>query len=199
MATMQYDVWAVTPAVAADTNFYVESVTPSGLVPVTLTLAHTTPSINGCGYKVVLKTAGDESTVNFTIVGTGVNGLTITETFAGPGSATTKTSTNYYSKITSITVSKGTGAAIELGYSADFALPKCRIKGLYFAATASAGYIQVVKVSNSRMLLDVATPASAAAATNVYIAPEGIPTTYDLNDYATVTTSNVASVTFICG
>ena len=199
MASMQYDVWAVTPAASADANFYVESVTPTGVVPVTLTLANTTPSINGWGYKVRLTTADDESGVNFTIVGTGVNGLAISETFAGPSSATTKDSTNYFASVSSITVSQGTTAAIEIGYSTAFALPKTRIKGIYYIASGSAGAVTVTKVSNSRVVLDIVTPAVANAVSNVYIAPEGIPTGYGLNDFATVSRTNVTSLTIICG
>ena len=194
---MQYDVWAVTPAASADDNFYVTSVTPAAAGA--LTLAATTPSVNGCGYKVVLTTAGDESGVTFTIVGTGVNGETITESFAGPSSATTKNSTNYFASVTSISVDGATGAAIILGYSTDFALPRTRIKGFYFTGAASAGSVVVTRVSDSKVLLNIATPASTAASGSLFLPAEGILVGSNINDYATVTKSNVASVTFICG
>lgn len=194
---MQYDVWAVTPAASADDNFYVTTVTPAEAGP--LDLAATTPSVNGCGYKVVLTTLADESTVTFTIVGTGVNGLTITESFAGPSSATTKLSTNYYASITSISVSGATDAAIVLGYSADFALPRTRIKGFYFTGAASAGSVVVTRASDSKVLLDIATPAGTAASGSLFLPAEGILVGSSINEYATVTRSSVASVTFICG
>jgi hypothetical protein len=194
---MQYDVWAVTPATTADTNFYVESVTPAGAGG--LTLAHTVPSVNGCGYKVVLKTSADESAVNFTIVGIGVSGLSITETFAGPSSATTKNSTNYYASVSSISVDDGTTDAIELGYSADFALPRARLKGFYFTGTASAGSVVITRVSDSKVLLDIATPVGTGTSGTLYMAAEGILISTGINDYATVTRTNVASTTLICG
>lgn len=194
---MQYDVWAVTPAASADDNFYVESVTPSGSGA--LTLANTTPSVNGCGYKVVLTTAADESAVNFTIVGTGVNGLQITETFAGPSSATTKLSTNYFASVSSISIDGGTAGAIILGYSVDFALPRTRIKGFYFTGAASAGSVIVTRASDSKVLLNIATPAGTSTSGSLYMAAEGILIGAGLNEYATVARTNVASVTFVCG
>ena len=48
MASQQYDVWAVTPG--SDADFYFPSATVSGAGA--LTLAATTPGINGYGYKV---------------------------------------------------------------------------------------------------------------------------------------------------
>jgi hypothetical protein len=194
---MQYDVWAVTPAASADADFYVESVTPSEAG--SLTLAATQPSINGCGYKVSLTTAGDESGVTFTVVGTGVNGLPITETFAGPSSATTVTTTNYFSSVSSISVDDGTDGAITLGYSLDFAMPKTRIKNVYFTGAASAGSVVVTRVGDSKVLLNMATPAGTGTSGMLYLAAEGISIGYGLNDSATVARSNVASVTFICG
>ena len=194
---MQYDVWAVTPAASADDNFYVTTVTPSEAGA--LTLAATTPSVNGCGYKVVLTTAGDESGVTFTIVGTGVNGQTITESFAGPASATTKNSTNYFASVTSISVDGATGAAIIFGYTTDFALPRTRIKGFYFTGAASAGSVVVTRVSDSKVLLNLATPAGTGTVGSLYMPAEGILVGAGLNEYATVARTNVASVTFICG
>ena len=194
---MQYDVWAVTPATAADDNFYVESVTP--VAAGALTLANTTPSVNGCGYKVVLTTATDESAVNFTIVGVGVNGLPITETFAGPASATTKLSTNYFASVSSISVDDATDAAIIFGYSLDFALPRTRIKGFYFTGAANAGSVVVTRVSDSKVLLNIATPAGAATSGSLYMPAEGILIGAGLNEFATVTRTSVASVTFVCG
>lgn len=194
---MQYDVWAVTPAAAADDNFFVESVTP--VAAGDLTLANTVPSVNGCGYKVVLTTAADESAVNFTIVGTGVNGLTITETFAGPSSATTKNSTNYFASVSSISVDDATSGAIIFGYTTDFALPRARIKGFYFTGATNAGSVVVTRASDSKVLLNIATPAGTATSGSLYMAAEGILIGAGLNDYATVTRTSVASVTFICG
>lgn len=194
---MQYDVWAVTPAPAADDNFYVTSVTP--LAAGNLTLAATTPSINGCGYKVVLTTAADESAVNFTIVGIGVNGLPITETFAGPSSATTKSSTNYFASVSRISVDDGTAGAIIFGYTTDFALPRTRIKGFYFTGSANAGSVIVTRVSDSKTLLNIATPAGTATSGSLYMPAEGILIGAGINEFATVARSSVASVTFVCG
>ena len=194
---MQYDVWAVTPALVADDNFYVTSVTPAAAGD--LTLAATTPSVNGCGYKVVLTTAADESAVNFTIVGTGVNGLPITETFAGPSSATTKLSTNYFASVSSISVDDGTAAAIIFGYSANFAIPRARIKGFYFTGATNAGSVVVTRASDSKVLLNIATPAGTGTSGSLYMPAEGILISTGINDYATTTITSVASVTFVCG
>jgi|688.fasta_scaffold908190_2 hypothetical protein len=196
---MQYDVWSV--KIRSSTNFYVTSVTPSGSGA--LTLANTTPGINGYGYKVTVRAAStDESGVNFTITGTTVGGVVVTEVIAGPdgsGGAATTSTTNYFASVSSITTSAGTTGAITVGYSGNLALPMTRVKGLYYLASGSAGSIIVTRNSDSQILLEIDTPALATQVNSLYMAAEGIRTTYQTNDFATVAATNVTATTLICG
>ena len=191
---MQYDVWSV--KVKSSTNFYVASVTPSGAGA--LALKATTPGINGYGYKVAIAGTGNETGKNFTIVGTTVGGAAVTETIAGPNNNTVYT-TNYFASVSSITVSAATAAAITVGYGGNLALPMTRIKGLYYVGSSGgAGSIIVTRNSNSIILLEIDAPGSATV-NSLYMAAEGIRTTYSLDDFAVVAVTSVTSVTLICG
>jgi hypothetical protein len=191
---MQYDVWSV--KIRSSANFYVASVTPSGAGA--LTLLKTQPGINGYGYKVSITGGSDESGKTFTIVGRSVAGESVTEVVTGPN-ATTVYSTNYFAQISSITVSAATTGAITVGYGGALALPATRIKGLYYLAGASAGTVIVTRNSDSQILLEIDTPASATQVNSLYMAAEGIRTAFSNDDFATVTPTNVTAVTLICG
>ena len=191
---MQYDVWAV--KVKSNDNFYVTAVSPSAAGA--LALKATTPGINGYGYKVSIKSSTDESGKNFTIVGTTVGGAAVTETIAGPNNTTVYT-TNYFAKVTSVSTS-ASGGSIEVGYGGNLALPMTRIKGLYYVGSSGgAGSIIVTRNSNSLIILEIDTPASATQVSSLYMAAEGIRTTYSLDDFAVVAVTSVTSVTLICG
>ena len=191
---MQYDVWSV--KIKSSANFYVTSVTPSGAGA--LTLAATTPGINGYGCKVSITGTGNETGKNFTITGTTVGGVVVTEVVAGPNNNTVY-STNYFASVSSITVSAATAAAITVGYGGNLALPMTRIKGLYYLASSSAGTIIVTRASDSTLLLEIDTPGADTQVNSLYMAAEGIRTTYKTNDLATVAVTNVTAVTLICG
>ena len=191
---MQYDVWSV--KVKSDDDFYVAAVSPSAAGA--LALKATTPGINGYGYKVSIKSSSNESGKNFTIVGTTVGGAAVTETIAGPNNTTVYT-TNYFAKVTSVSTS-ASGGSIEVGYGGNLALPMTRIKGLYYVGSSGgAGSIIVTRNSNSLIILEIDTPASATQVSSLYMAAEGIRTTYSLDDFAVVAVTSVTSVTLICG
>lgn len=197
MASQQYDVWSVTPK--ADADFYVVSVTPAGAGA--LGLAATTPGINGYGYKVSITSVDDETSKNFTITGIPVGSTTaITEVVAG-GNNTTVYSTNYFSTVTSISVSAGTTGAITVGYGGALALPRCRIKGLYYVGASNAGNISISDANAGptppRLYMD--TVGSVSVANSLYMAAEGILVGQGLAGYAIVTLTEVTKVTLICG
>ena len=197
MATQQYDVWSVSPK--ADADFYVVSVTPSGAGA--LGLVANTPGINGYGYKVSITSVADETTKNFTITGIPVGSTqSVTEVVAG-GNNTTVYSTRYYATVTSITVSAATADAITVGYGGSLALPRCRIKGVYYVGATNAGSIAIddIGVGTVPSRLFMYTPGSVTSANSLYMAAEGILIGAGLNEYATVARTNVASVTFVCG
>jgi len=191
---MQYDVWSV--KIRSDADFYVTSVTPSGAGA--LAMVKNQPGINGYGYKVSITGVSNESGKTFTITGRTVAGAIVTETVTGPN-ATTVYSTNYFSQVTSVSVSAATAGAITVGYGGALALPATRIKGLYYLASGAAGTIIVTRNSDSQILLEIDTPASATQVNSLYMAAEGIRTAYSNNDFAIVTPTDVTAVTLICG
>jgi hypothetical protein len=200
MATMQYDVWSV--QIDSDADFYVAENTYSGTAPIALPISNNLPGRNGYGYKVSITSADDETGVGFTITGTRVGdigGTSLSETVTG-GNTTTVFSTTYFSSVDSIAINANTTANVTIGYGGDLALPRCRVKGLYYVASANAGEIAITPNSSSIPILAMATPANATVVSSLYMAAEGILTTNSsAKDYAVVTNTNVTSVTLICG
>lgn len=197
MATQQYDVWSVTPK--ADADFYVAEVTPAEAG--TLAIAATTPGINGYGYKVSITSVADETGKDFTITGIPVGSTeTVTEVVAG-GNNTTVYSTNYFATVSSISVSAGTAGAITVGYGGALALPRCRIKGVYYVGATNAGNISISDANAGptppRLYMD--TVGSVSVANSLYMAAEGVLVGQGLNGYAIVTLTEVTKVTLICG
>ena len=68
----------------------------------------------GFGQKVTVTSAGNDSGITFAIVGLDPDGTQITETLTGANTAAAN-STNYYSKVISITPSGNTAAAVIVG------------------------------------------------------------------------------------
>lgn len=197
MASQQYDVWSVTPK--ADADFYVTSVTPASAGA--LGLVANTPGINGYGYKVSITSVDDETGVDFTITGIPVGSTeTITEVVAG-GNNTTVYSTNYFATVTSISVDGATADAITVGYGGSLALPRCRIKGLYYVGAANAGSIAIddIGVGAVPSRLFMYTPGSVTSANSLYMAAEGILVGQTGSKYAVVTLTEITKVTLICG
>lgn len=191
---MQSDVWSATWFNDSAALKTAASVATTGVIP----LLSNSIGFNGVGAKITVTSSGDEDDTIFTIVGTGVDGQQITENITGVN-ASTVSSTNYYVAITSISNDTASVGNISIGLTG-LALPKCRIRGVYFVGASTAGSVVVTRVSDSRKVLNVVSPAgSGAAAFNFYVPGEGIVSTYGLNDYATVTLTQVPSVTFLCG
>jgi hypothetical protein len=196
---MQYDVWAVTPA--TDDAYYRANASIAGAGA--LTLLQSTVGPNGYGYKLVITSAGDDTGITFTIRGVLVGDLTstvVSETLTG-GNAGGVTSANYYARVDSITASGASAGNVKIGTTGSLALPRCRIKGLYYVGTASAGSIKFnTNGLSSNLRLQVNTPASATAVNSLYMAAEGILTTLgSQTDYCVVTLTNVTYCTIICG
>ena len=156
------DIWAVTPVYSATLLRAAATVAGAGDV----TLLSYQPLDNGAGYKLFITSVGDSSGMTFTIVGYVVGDLTntpTTEVMTGPD-ATAESSANYYSLITSVTASGAGTGNISIGtvVTDGVALPRCRLRGFYFIATAGAGSIALTldgTASSDRTLLNVATPA----------------------------------------
>jgi hypothetical protein len=196
---MQYDVWAVTPA--TDDAYYRANASIAGAGA--LSLLANTVGPNGYGYKVVITSAGDDTSITFTLTGIRVGDLTntvVSEVVTG-ANASTATSANYYARLDSVTASGASAGNVKIGTTGSLALPRTRIKGLYFVGTATAGSIKFnVNGLASQLVLQINTPASATQTSSLYMAAEGILTTRSTaQDYCVVTLTNVTFTTIICG
>jgi len=153
------------------------------------------------GYKVTITSDGDEQLKGFTVTGVASNGAVITETVTGPN-ATATTSTNYFASVSGVSVNAATAGNVTVGYAATtgVTLPMTRVKGLYYVGATNAGSLVVTRQSDSRVLLDVKTPAgSGAFADSLYLAAEGIKVAKTPDDMATVVTTNLTATTLFCG
>ena len=200
MASQQYDIWAVTPE--ADVDFYRAAGAIAAAGP--LTLLKTIPGRNGYGFKVSVTSSGNDATTVFTITGTIVgqttNGGVGTDTITGVNTDTVS-STKYFSSVTSVVASATSANNVSVGYTADLALPRTRVKGLYYVGGGSAGSITITSPNVTAPLYKIATPDQADSfADSLFMPAEGILVGSDArDDYATVTVSNVTSFTLLCG
>ena len=194
--SMQYDVWAVNTG-ASNATFFSTNVAASG----NITLANTQIGNNGTGYKVSSTAVGDESSLTITVTGVPVgrlDGGTVTETFLA-GSASVTYSTNYYTTVTAMSIDKAPTGSLSIGFGGDLALPRTRIKSVYFVASGASGNITFTSQGSSSVILSLTTP-SATIQGLAFVPPDGILTTKNtVNDFCVVTTSNVGGVTIFCG
>jgi hypothetical protein len=166
---MQGDNFAVSPTTNA--GYYRASAASTGTAA--YTLLQTTAGPNGIGYKVSIVSTADDSSKTFTIVGHKMGtapGVVTTEVVTGPN-ATTVYSTNYYDRITSITPSATMTGSIGVGVlGTSVALPRTRVKGVYFVGAASAGSVKVnLNSATGTLLLQVDTPASVTSSQYMFL------------------------------
>ena len=194
----QYDIWAVNPT--SDDAYFRASATIAASGNIAL-LANDVGQY-GTGYKVSITSSGADANKTFTITGvevgaTGYDGL-VTETVTGP-SATVVYSTNFYTRVDSISISAASTGGIKIGYGGDLAFPRTRIKQVIYVASSVAGSITFTAKPNNTTLLKIFTPADSTANDSM-IPPEGILTTKSGNqDFAVLTLDQVSKVTILCG
>jgi hypothetical protein len=194
----QYDIWAVNPT--SDDDYFRTSATIAASGSIAL-LANDVGQY-GTGYKVSITSDGADANKTFTVTGvkvgaTGYDGV-VTETVTGP-SATVVYSTNYYTRVNSISISAASTGGIKIGYGGDLAFPRTRIKQVIYVASSVAGSITFTAKPNNTTLLKIFTPADSTANDSM-IPPEGILTTKSgNNDFAVLTLDQVSKVTVLCG
>ena len=157
------DIYAITPTFSATLFRAAAAIAGAGAI----TLITNQPLDNGAGYQPIFTCAGDATAATFTIVGFVVGDLTgntTTEVFNGPAAGLTVETTNYYSLITSVTASAAATGNISIGtlITDGVALPRGRLRGFYYVATAGAGAITLTAngtAATDRILLSIATPA----------------------------------------
>ena len=156
------DIYAITPTFSATLFRAAAAIAGAGAI----TLITNQPLDNGAGYQPIFTCAGDATAATFTIVGFVVGDLTgntTTETVAGLNTAIA-TSVNYYSQITSISSDAAVATNVSIGtlITDGVALPRGRLRGFYYVATAGAGSITLRAnggAATDRILLSIATPA----------------------------------------
>jgi hypothetical protein len=194
----QYDIWAVNPT--SDDDYFRTSATIAASGSIAL-LANDVGQY-GTGYKVSITSDAADANKTFTITGvkvgaTGYDGV-VTETVTGP-SATVVYSTNYYTRVNSISISAASTGGIKIGYGGDLAFPRTRIKGVFYIASSVEGSIVFTAKPNNTTLLKVFTPGDSTA-NDAMIPPEGLLTTKSGNqDFAVLTLDQVSKVTVLCG
>jgi hypothetical protein len=196
---MQYDIWAINSAPDDDILRTNASIAAAGA----LTLLTTSVSPYGTGYKIGITSAGNDAGITFTIVGIKVGDLTganTTEVVTG-ANVGVATSANFYTVVSRITASGASAGNVKIGSVGSLALPRTRIKGLYYVATATAGSIKFnLNGSSGSLLLQVDTPTGTAFSDSIIIPGEGILTTRNnRTDFAVMTLSEITSVTVFCG
>jgi hypothetical protein len=196
---MQYDIWAINSAPDDDILRTNASIAAAGA----LTLLTTSVSPYGTGYKIGITSAGNDAGITFTIVGIKVGDLTganTTEVVTG-ANVGVATSANFYTVVSQITASGASAGNVKIGSVGSLALPRTRIKGLYYVATATAGSIKFnLNSSSGSLLLQVDTPTGTAFSDSIIIPGEGILTTRsNRTDFAVMTLSEITSVTVFCG
>ena len=201
---MNGDNFAVTPTTNA--AYYRVAAASSGTAA--YTLLQTIAGPNGIGYIISFVGSANDSGKTLTIVGHKMGtapGVVTTEVVTGPN-ANTVYSTGYYDRVTSITPSATMSGTIGIGVlGTSVALPRTRIKGVYYVGTGTAGSIKAnLNSSTGTLLLQVDTPASAIA-TQYMLITGGIlmggsnalgPLTMDIG---LITLTNVTFATIICG
>ena len=212
----QTDIWSINPS-TSDTFFKTAATVTGGVYPQALVLTNTNPVVakEGAGYKVIITSGGDDRTANFTINGAIVGQLTEQgqvpnpnnpEVLAG-GNAGAVTSTYFYSRIDSITISKAAAGTVAVGTTGDLALPRCRIKGFYVLGDAGAGSLKINRFTYTtsayptvavESLLDITTPAGATLTQFLSLPGQGILTGQQHNDFAVVTLDG-ADYSLFCG
>lgn len=194
----QYDIWAVNPT--SDDDYFRSSATIAASGNIAL-LANDVGQY-GTGYKVSITSDGADANKTFTVTGvkvgsTGYNGVA-TETVTGP-SATVVFSSNFYTRVNSISISAASTGGIKIGFGGDLAFPRTRIKGIFYIASGTQGSITFTAQPNNTVILKVFTPADNTANDSM-IPPEGILTTKSgNNDFAVMTLDQISKVTVLCG
>jgi hypothetical protein len=199
MGRMQYDIWAVTPATDDDYYRANASIAAAGV----LSLLANTVGPYGYGYKIGITSAGDDTGITFTITGLRVgdlSGAVTTEVVTGVDTDTA-VSANFYARVDYIVASGASAGNVKIGTVGNLALPRCRIKGMSYVASATPGTIKVNRNSlASDLLLQINTPGNEDVVNSLYMPAEGILTTRSgVNDYSEVTLADVSFVTLLCG
>jgi len=142
-----------TPAVASTTAFNAQGFTSTGAA----TAPTTTSTSDGLAHYVTLTSPAQATLagINFTIVGTDPDGHSISETIAGPASASTVTSTKFFKTVATIQPSATMGAlTLAVGIAVTAIAPTIALTnspaaaGMTVAVTGTINYTMYETFSN---------------------------------------------------
>jgi hypothetical protein len=144
------------------------------------------------GRLVTILSAGDDSGISFTVVGTDVDSDAQTETITG-ANAGTATGAAYFLTISSITAVGNPAGNVSAGVNASAAdvifAGRTRLKGIYLTSTATAGTSDFLTTSPAgTSVMKLSSVASATATRDVIIPEEGVLFTNGLYIQYTVST-----------
>ena len=169
----------------------------------TLTASGSYTSGDNIGQIITITSAGDDSGITFTVVGTNAVGDALTEIVTG-ADTTVASSSGYFNTVSSITTSASTAAAVtagvlgssdagEMGTGTVFA-GRTRIRGLQGLSAATAGNLLFKNTSvTGTTLLTVATSTSTTDLIEPYIPDNGI--LFDAGAYVSFGAGLAAGVT----
>jgi len=142
-----------TPAIASTTAFNAQSFTSTGAA----TAPTTTSTSDGLAHYVTLTSPSQASLagIDFTIVGTDPDGHAISDTIAGPASASTVTSTKFFQTVLTIQPSATMGAlTLAVGIAVTAILPTIALTnssaaaGMTVAVTGTVNYTMYETFAN---------------------------------------------------
>ena len=144
------------------------------------------------GRLITILSAGDDSGISFTVVGTDVNGDSQTETVTG-ANAGTATSSKYFKTIASITAVGNPAGNVSAGINASAAdaifTMRSRLKGMFLTSTATAGEINFLTSSpTGTSIMKLNSVSDADATRDVTIPNEGVVFTSGIYIQYTVST-----------
>lgn len=144
------------------------------------------------GRLITILSAGDDSGISFTVVGTDVNGDSQTETVTG-ANAGTATSSKYFKTIASITAVGNPAGNVSAGINASAAdaifTMRSRLKGMFLTSTATAGEIDFLTSSpTGTSIMKLSSVSDADATRDVTIPDEGVVFTSGIYIQYTVST-----------
>jgi len=144
------------------------------------------------GRLITILSAGNDSGISFTVVGTDVNGDSQTETVTG-ANAGTATSSKYFKTIASITAVGNPAGNVSAGINASAAdaifTMRSRLKGMFLTSTATAGEIDFLTSSpTGTSIMKLNSVSDADATRDVTIPNEGVVFTSGIYIQYTVST-----------
>ena len=149
------------------------------------------------GRIVTILSAGDDSGISFTVVGTDVNGDSQTETITG-ANAGTATGSKYFLTIASITAVGNPAGNVSAGINASAAdvvfAGRSRLRGAYLTSTATAGTVDLLNTSpTGSSIMKISSVASATATRNITVPSDGV--LFDSGIYIQYTVSTFLTLT----